>query len=163
MTDASNPARGPGQDDGFGTIRTQLPADLSSAQCARQAVHDALAAWGIDDPDRDTELLASELVANASEHAPGAPIGLALRIGAGHEDTREITCEVTDSSARLPQTRQASPDQERGRGMAIVAALASASGVRTEPAGKTTWFTLAIHDRINRIARVPDAEPEAGG
>jgi hypothetical protein len=46
--------------------------------------------------------------------------------------------------------------------MAIVNALAAASGVRAEPAGKTTWFTLALHDRINRIARHADAEPEAG-
>lgn len=46
--------------------------------------------------------------------------------------------------------------------MAIVAALAAASGVRTEPGGKTTWFTLALHDRINRAASHSDAEPEAG-
>jgi anti-sigma regulatory factor (Ser/Thr protein kinase) len=139
--------------------RTQLPADPGSARSARQAVRDALTAWGIEDPDHDAELLASELVANAAEHAPGAPIGLALRLGAG----RDITCEVTDASPTLPHGRQAGPDDERGRGMAIVSALASASGVRAEAGGKTTWFTLALHDRINRLAGHADPEPEAGG
>jgi hypothetical protein len=76
---------------------------------------------------------------------------------------RDITCEVTDASPALPHGRQAGPDDERGRGMAIVSALASASGVRAEAGGKTTWFTLALHDRINRLVSHADPEPEAGG
>jgi hypothetical protein len=32
--------------------------------------------------------------------------------------------------------------------------------VRTEPSGKTSWFTLALRDRIERATR--QAEPEAG-
>jgi len=32
---------------------------------------------------------------------------------------------------------------ERGRGLAIVAALATDSGYTTRPGGKTAWFTLA--------------------
>jgi hypothetical protein len=46
--------------------------------------------------------------------------------------------------------------------MAILTVLAADSGVRSGPDGKTTWFTLALHDRINRLARHADAEPEAG-
>jgi anti-sigma regulatory factor (Ser/Thr protein kinase) len=156
----SRPASEPQQHTG-GTLRTQLPADLISARHARQAVRDALTAWGIEDPDHDAELLASELVANASEHASGTLIGLALRLGAPRGQTRDLTCEVTDTSARLPQIRQVEPDQERGRGMAIVTALAAASGVRAEPAGKTTWFTLALRDRITGVAREPEAEAGA--
>jgi anti-sigma regulatory factor (Ser/Thr protein kinase) len=160
--DSSTPSGGQKQGDGFGTLRKELPADATSARHAREAVRQALAAWGIDDPGHDTELLASELVANAAEHAPGAPISFGLCLGAGQGPTRDVTCEVTDTSPSLPQIRQARPDQERGRGMSIINALAAASGVRAEPAGKTTWFTLTLHDRINRIARHTDAEPEAG-
>jgi hypothetical protein len=46
--------------------------------------------------------------------------------------------------------------------MAIVTALATASGVRTGPAGKTTWFTLTLADRLQRAARQAEPEPEAG-
>ena len=46
--------------------------------------------------------------------------------------------------------------------MAIVHALAEAHGVRYGPSGKTTWFTLALHDHINRVARQAELDPEAG-
>ncbi|MHB1877393.1 MAG: ATP-binding protein, partial [Streptosporangiaceae bacterium] len=49
--------------------------------------------------------------------------------------------------------------EERGRGLAIVSALASESGVRASEAGKTTWFTLALGDRIQHTARRPEPEP----
>jgi anti-sigma regulatory factor (Ser/Thr protein kinase) len=154
-------ASGPQPDDAATTLRTQLPADLTSARHARQAVRDALTAWGIEDPDHDAELLASELVANAAEHAPGTAIGLALRLSAPRGQTHDLTCEVTDTSATPPQIREAQPDQERGRGMAIVTALAAASGVRSEPVGKTSWFTLALRDHITGIARAPEVEAGA--
>ena len=161
MSDGSAPSGGHMQDDG-GMLRTELPADLISASQARLAIRRALAAWAIDDPDRDAELLASELVTNATLHAPGAPIGFAVRLDSRDGGKRGVTCEVTDSSSSLPKMRQAGPDQEHGRGMAIVNALAAASGVRVGPTGKTTWFTLALHDRINRIARQAERDPEAG-
>jgi len=144
-----------------GVLRAELPADLTSARQARSAVRRALAAWGIDDPDGDAELLASELVANAAEHASG-PIRLALRRHAHPGGQHGITCEVTDTSPGLPVPGQARPDDERGRGLAIVAALAATSGVRAEPADKTTWFTLALRDRIGRALPQAQAEPEAG-
>jgi hypothetical protein len=56
--DTSTPADPQGQDDRTGTVRRELAADPGSARHAREAVRQALAAWGIDDPDRDTELLA---------------------------------------------------------------------------------------------------------
>jgi anti-sigma regulatory factor (Ser/Thr protein kinase) len=143
------------------TVRAELPAGLASARQARSAVRHALAAWGMDDRDGDAELLASELVANAAEHAAG-PVSLALRRHARPDGQRGITCEVTDTSSGLPRPGQARPDDERGRGLAIVTALADASGVRAEAAGKTTWFTLALGDRIDRAARLAEPEAEAG-
>lgn len=150
---------GAGHQQAGGTIRAELPGDLTSARRARSAVRRALAAWGIDDPSGDAELLVSEVVANAAEHGGGRPIGLALSRRCEPGGQAGITCEVTDTSPRMPQPRQAGPGAERGRGMAILAALATASGVRAEPAGKTTWFTLTVGDRLQRAAR--QAEPEA--
>ena len=80
MTDPP-PKEAPGADepsaDGA-TLRTELPADLTSARQARSAVHQALAGWGMGHLSGDAELLASELVANAAEHSDGTPISLAL-------------------------------------------------------------------------------------
>jgi anti-sigma regulatory factor (Ser/Thr protein kinase)/predicted GIY-YIG superfamily endonuclease len=154
----------PGQAEGAedGVARADLPADLTAARQARTAVRRALAAWGIDDPSGDAELLASELAANAAEHAGSGPIGLALRRHAQPDGQRGLTCEVTDTSPDLPRPRQARPDEERGRGLAIVTALADASGVRPGHAGKTTWFTLALSGHIERAAPQAQHEIEAG-
>jgi anti-sigma regulatory factor (Ser/Thr protein kinase) len=125
-------------------LRVELPADPRSARQARSAAHRAMDAWGMADLSGDTELLASELVANAVEHASGQSVGFVLRRLSGAEGQEAVTCEVSDSSPVLPEARDADPDADRGRGLAIVAALASASGVRASPTGKTTWFTLAL-------------------
>jgi anti-sigma regulatory factor (Ser/Thr protein kinase) len=157
----TTPAGQAERDEPGGVFRTELAADLTSAQQARSAVRQALAAWGMDDLSGDVELLASELVANAAEHTC-TPIGLALRHHPGPTGERGITCEVTDTSPSPPRPRQAKPDDERGRGLAIVTALATGSGVRTEPTGKTSWFTLALRDRQEATTRPGrQAEPEA--
>lgn len=140
-------------------LRAELPASLGSAGQARLAVREALAAWGLDSLAGDAELLASELVANAAEHGDGNPIRLALRREADQRGERGVVCEVTDSSPVVPQAGEAGPDSERGRGLTIVAALASSSGVRASAAGKTAWFTLASPGELD--AREPTAEAEA--
>ena len=145
------------------TLQTELPADLTSARQARSAIRQALADWGMDHLSDDAALLASELVANAAEHGDGTPISLALRRHAEPGGQPGITCEVTDTSPAIPRPRtEPGADAERGRGLAIVAALARSSGMRASQAGKTTWFTLALTDRAHRAARHIEHEPEAG-
>jgi hypothetical protein len=73
-----------------------------------------------------------------------------------------ITCEVTDSSPIMPQRMEPGSDAERGRGLAIVAALTRSSGVHASQAGTTSWFTLALTEQAHRAARQVDHEPEAG-
>ena len=143
-------------------MRTELPADLTSARQARSAIRQALAGWGMDHLSGDAELLASELVANAAEHGDGTPIGLALRRHA--EPARSPASPAKSPTARpaMPRRTEPGPDSERGRGLAIVNALARSSGVRASPAGKTSWFTLALTDRAHQVARQIDPEPEAG-
>jgi anti-sigma regulatory factor (Ser/Thr protein kinase) len=144
------------------TMRTELPGDLTSAWQARSAVRQALSNWGMDRFPGDAELLASELVANAAEHGDGKPIGLDMRRHAEPGEQPGITCEVTDTSPAMPQRTEPGPDCERGRGLAIVNALAQSSGVRASQVGKTSWFTLALTDRAHQIARQLEHEPEAG-
>jgi anti-sigma regulatory factor (Ser/Thr protein kinase) len=149
-----------------GVFRAELATDPASARQARVSVRQALAAWGIDDPSGDAELLASELVANAAEHTGSHQIGFVLRRHTGRDGQRGVTCEVTDSSPALPQPCQASASEERGRGLAIVTALAAASGVRPEASGKTAWFTLSLPGRPAATCpasrRQLEREPEAG-
>jgi anti-sigma regulatory factor (Ser/Thr protein kinase) len=144
------------------TMRTELPADLTSARQARSVVRQALAAWRMGQLADDAELLASELVANAAEHGDGKPISLALRQHAEPGEQPGITCEVADTSSAMPQSTEPDPASERGRGLAIVNALATSSGVRASQAGKTSWFTLAITDRAQRVGRQLERDPEAG-
>ena len=152
----------PGPGEPGGVLRADLATGPAPARQARAAVRQALAAWGMDDPSGDAELLASELVANAAEHGDGAPISLALRRHTEPGGQPGLTCEVTDTSPAMPQPADPGPDAERGRGLAIVAALAHSSGVRTTGTGKTTWFTLALTGRAHTLARQLDHEPEAG-
>ena len=166
MTDR-RPVHEPGADQAAAadaaTVRAELPADLTSARQARAAIRQALAAWHLDQLSGDAELLASELVANAAEHGDGQPIGLALRHHAEPGARPGVTCEVTDTAPAIPHRRQeAGPDAERGRGLAIVTALADSSGVHASQGGKTSWFTLALTDRAHRNAHQLEHEPEAG-
>ena len=160
MTD--QPTAGQATEADGSTMRTELPADLTSARQARSAIRQALTAWRMERLSGDAELLASELVANAAEHGDGTPISLALRRHAGPGGRPGITCEVTDTASALPRSTEPGPDAERGRGLAIVDALAQSSGVRASQVGKTTWFSLALTDRAQRVARQIEQEPEAG-
>jgi anti-sigma regulatory factor (Ser/Thr protein kinase) len=159
---AHEPGSGQATEPDSATLQAELPAGPASAHQARSAIRQALANWGMDRLSGDAELLASELVANAAEHGDGQPIGLTLRRHTGPGGQPGISCEVTDTSPDMPQHADAGPDAERGRGLAIVEALAHSSGVRTSQAGKTSWFTLALTGRAHQAARQIEHEPEAG-
>ncbi|WP_425840240.1 ATP-binding protein [Streptomyces fractus] len=88
----------------------------------------------------DGELLVSELVTNAVVHTADTTVALTV----AHLGNR-LLIEVTDSSPVRPALRAPGPEDEQGRGMQLVEAVASAWGSRREPGrGKTTWCTLAL-------------------
>jgi anti-sigma regulatory factor (Ser/Thr protein kinase) len=144
-------------------LRAELPVSPSASRLARQHLRQALAEHGLSALSADTELLGSELVANAAEHAGGKKIGLVLRQHTGPGSQNSITCEVSDHSATIPEQRPAHPGDDRGRGLAIIAALAAGSGTRASINGKTCWFTLTTPDTQPTAARAgPEPEAEAG-
>ena len=143
-------------------MRTELPADLTSARQARSTIRQALTSWGLDHLSGDAELLASELVANAAEHGDGTLDRTRAAPPRRTGEQPSITYEVTDTSPAMPRRTEPGPNAERGRGLALVNALAQSSGVRASQAGKTSWFTLALTDRAHRAARQIEHEPEAG-
>jgi len=84
----------------------------------------------------------SELVTNAVLHG-AEPVELCLRAKFCDDGGAIVACEVSDSSALLPRYLLAE-EAEHGRGLQIVAALASAVDVRPTVSGKTVRFSMAV-------------------
>ncbi|MEV4615703.1 ATP-binding SpoIIE family protein phosphatase [Kitasatospora sp. NPDC049258] len=100
---------------------------------ARRLASHALRRWGLEGLAESTELMVSELVTNAIQHAT-RPVTLRL------VRTSLLRCEVGDDNAALPRPRRAGPQDERGRGLQIVARCADRWGATRLGAGKVVWF-----------------------
>ncbi|MET7780502.1 PAS domain S-box protein [Streptomyces mirabilis] len=119
-------------------VSLDLPAIPDSVPEGRAFLSKALTSWGCATKADDARLLLSEVLTNAVQHAQG-PIGLHLC-----RTALDLTIEVGDHSPQLPQPRFAAEDDESGRGLVLVRALADDWGVRPTDDGKTTWFTLHL-------------------
>ncbi|MFJ3720077.1 ATP-binding protein [Streptomyces sp. NPDC090057] len=115
-----------------------MPAAAESVRTGRDFLGKALVAWDCAHVADDALLLLSEILTNAVQHAEG-PIG----VRACRTDT-SLTVEIGDRSLHLPQPRSATEDDESGRGLLLVRALAGDWGVRPADDGKTTWFSLEL-------------------
>jgi anti-sigma regulatory factor (Ser/Thr protein kinase) len=120
-------------------VLIELPPTPVAVAIARQFVSEH--GSGLD-PElvEDAELLVSELVTNAIKH--GQP-SILLRV---RSEPPGIGVEVHDAGPADPVIAAEPPEenQRSGRGLRMVAALASAWGV-DRPAdgqGKIVWFTL---------------------
>ena len=93
-----------------------------------------------------SELVTNSVQATADEDGQprygdaGLPV-VHLRLASDHMRFR---AEVWDSVARVPAARQAGPDEEGGRGLALVEALSDRWGWTTVPGwpGKVVWAEL---------------------
>jgi anti-sigma regulatory factor (Ser/Thr protein kinase) len=127
-----------------------VPHHARGAHVARHRLADELDALIAADRLDDAIAIAAELVGNAVRHAaplPGDVIRVAWRLLA--DDTLEI--RVTDGGSTTapdgalttgPELRVAAPDAVDGRGLTIVAALASRWGVERDGLGQCVWATL---------------------
>ncbi|WP_105974411.1 ATP-binding protein [Streptomyces geranii] len=137
----------------------QLPHTPRTAPRARALLRSQLTAWKIDAEVAETaELLLSELVTNSLRHAstpPGREIGVRIATYDGR-----LRVEVADANNCRPTPRQAGPDDEGGRGLTLVQALADRWGCCPRPhgIGKATWAELPLVPRSAQRAAVP---PEA--
>jgi anti-sigma regulatory factor (Ser/Thr protein kinase) len=78
-----------------------------------------LGQWGLEHLRSDAELVVSELVTNAIQHAADqSPIVVTLE-----HDERWLAIAVRDRSAGLPRAGQAAASHENGRGLHLVALL----------------------------------------
>ncbi|MDL5199219.1 ATP-binding protein [Streptomyces sp. ALI-76-A] len=92
-------------------------------------------------PDSATEtavqLVVSELVTNARQHAPG-PCGLHLELGLDRfaADRRLARITVWDTSPHPPAPQPADPQRVGGQGLRVVQAVSRSVTVDAHPAGK---------------------------
>jgi anti-sigma regulatory factor (Ser/Thr protein kinase) len=123
------------------------PRNLRSVTRARHAFRDAAAGWGLCEEMADTaELLLSELVTNACRHAK-SPEGRYITVSwTLTPPAGLLRLEVADANRRLPAPRTAAPDDECGRGLELLAALATDWGVSDRPlgVGKVVWVELKL-------------------
>jgi anti-sigma regulatory factor (Ser/Thr protein kinase) len=114
-----------------------------SARTVRQFVGGVL---GPEHPCRDDAvLLVSELFGNSVRHSrsgePGGTVMVAVTAGGG-----VVRVQVADrSGTRVPKLNPAGSDGEDGRGLGLVAAVASRWGWRRCGSQTVTWFELRQH------------------
>ena len=112
--------------------------DLTSPGQARADLRAALAADISPSASDVIQLLTTELVTNAIQHAHGA-----VKVTAQISGDR-IRIAVGDDSLGVPVPVTASSDDESGRGLALVDRLATRWGVEELPSGKVVWFETPI-------------------
>ena len=121
---------GPRGPDGelFRNAALELLGGVEAAPRARAFASGVLTSWRFPSDLHDLGVLAtSELVANSLQHGT-PPMRLRLR-----RTDRRLIIEVTDGDDHLPRRRRAEPADEAGRGIAIVATIASGWGSRRTP------------------------------
>ncbi|MEU4422309.1 ATP-binding protein [Actinoplanes sp. NPDC024001] len=129
-----------------------LPPDPAAAIQARALVEDACRCWHLPDLRRRAQLVVSELVVNAAEHA-GTDIEVIVSLrgsGAG----ASLHLAVYDGDVILPRLRDpiAGPLgpslTDRGLGLRIVGAAASDWGALPARSGKLVWAIIRSRPEV---------------
>ncbi len=138
-----------GSDLGPGNWR--LPAGVDSVPRARHLTAQRLEELHVADAGllATAELLVSELVSNVIKHTDSRPT---LRVS---RDGQLVRIEVADDEpSGVPLERDVDLEAEHGRGLLLVAALASAWGYDRSDEGKRIWVELDL-----RQESVLDSDP----
>lgn len=120
---------------------TRSNASVPAARAFAREVIDAAEA-AIEEPVlHDVLLCVSELATNAVRH--GVPVGGALLVKVGADEHR-VRVECHDANRRRPRLRHPADDDQNGRGLMLVEAIASRWGTGERPFGKYVWFELDL-------------------
>jgi anti-sigma regulatory factor (Ser/Thr protein kinase) len=121
---------------------THLPPATASAGKARTFVSRGLRAWGLSESlSYDIVLSTSELVTNAVEHGRGE-VAVELRLVG-----RRVVLRVWDDLRETPVLTRPGVSSPRGRGLAIVEALAASWGCQHAEDGKWVWAEFSLPRR----------------
>lgn len=136
-------------------LRCVLPfeAEPAEVRLLRKAAAAQLSQWGMPVAADEAELLVTELATNVIKHVgEGASATLILEWR-----TERLRVEVHDKSRTVPTLRTADCDEECGRGLHLLAALAVDWGTVLTAAGKAVWCEISTGSplgcgRIERAA-----------
>jgi anti-sigma regulatory factor (Ser/Thr protein kinase) len=126
------------------TSTLELAPLPGAASCARLHAVSVLHEWGLRALAGDAAMIVSELITNAAEASAVLPERppVTLRLLSGEKC---LMIEAWDMSPRDPELRQASADDECGRGLAVVAGLSARWGCeRTGGRQKVVWAELPL-------------------
>lgn len=127
--------------------------DPAYVRQARERVTELARPWRFTAELDDVRVMVSELVTNGVRYGRGARQLTLARLA------DRICVEVSDHHDSHPRVRRQSLTDERGRGLAVVDALADRWGSRPTRHGKTVWFeTLTSEPAPRRVATPTDLE-----
>lgn len=132
-----------------------LVALRTAVGCSRMFLKFKLTNWQAPIELDDALVVVSELVTNAVRATgsldPNTKLSdvtrlnlLRVRLDALKQG---ILIQVQDSSSEMPRIKDASDDDEGGRGLAIIDSLCAAWGSYPHPRGKVVWALIPIYPR----------------
>ncbi|MGW0207730.1 ATP-binding protein [Streptomyces sp. NPDC003233] len=128
------------RDTGTAPSRPPLDVELPAVPQALQGLRRTVRRY-LDVPCADVQLCVTELVTNVIRHVGE---GSAVRVRVARTDGNRVRVEVTDSAKEaLPVSLASAPDDETGRGLALLDAVALRWSVEQGVEGKTVWCELA--------------------
>ncbi|MFF7328557.1 ATP-binding protein [Streptomyces sp. NPDC008150] len=138
-------------------LRSVMPFEAApqEVRLLRRAASAQLCQWGAMAAVDEAELLVTELATNVIKHVgEGASATLILELRRGR-----LRVEVHDKSRKAPSPVSASCDDECGRGLHLLAALAVDWGTVFSAAGKSVWCEVAVRPEAacRRIERARGA------
>jgi anti-sigma regulatory factor (Ser/Thr protein kinase) len=146
-------------DSGAGTASSPWPlqTDLSlgalptAPGCARGHVRIVAHEWGLQHLSDTAELVVSELVTNAIQASESLRIRADLAVVPVvriwlTSDHQSMVIHVWDACPDMPVRRNASVDQDGGRGLMLVDALSKEWGACQKANGKVVWAMIASAD-----------------
>jgi anti-sigma regulatory factor (Ser/Thr protein kinase) len=123
--------------------------ERQSVPAAREFAREALADWGVGSRADDVLLCVSELATNALLH--GVPPGRGFRLVIRRDFGSLLRVEVHDSGDGSPhiadQPGRGRDQEESGRGLLLVDALADKWDVGPRNPGKIVWCEFAALDQ----------------
>ncbi|MEV4942487.1 ATP-binding protein [Streptomyces zaomyceticus] len=127
-----------------GEFTLRLSSTRRGACLARLLAVQQLHDWGVTGPPAEAaELVVAELAANAVRHGRVAGRDFEVRMERGEDHVR---IELSDARGERRPAPVGRPD-EGGYGLLLVAALATAWGVKDRCVGKTVWATVPLTPR----------------
>ena len=137
-------------------VRAELAGEPLSVREARRLVARTLREWSLEHLEESATLLVSEVVTNAVLHARTAVCIEVERRAA------VLRVTVADGSPRTPQRRRHELSAGTGRGLGLLATLATdwGSGPAEDPWAKDVWFELPLDP--DQLPDPPDGALDSG-